>query len=88
MENRLDAKGKIQYPCVWLYKIIGIEREKVEKALHDILAPKENIKINFSNISKKGNYLAFNVEVKVKNEQQRNSIYIKLKEHQDIKMVL
>ncbi len=88
MKNRLDDKGKVQYPCVWLYKVIGLEREKVEKALQDILDARDDIKINFSNISKKGNYLAFNVEIKVENEQQRDLIYTKLKKHHDIKAML
>ncbi len=88
MKNRLDDKGKIAYPCVWLYKVIGIDREKVEKALRDVFDAEDGMEIKFSNISKKGNYLAFNAEIKVENEQQRDLIYTKLKKHHDIKAVL
>ncbi|MFH1062664.1 MAG: DUF493 domain-containing protein [Candidatus Omnitrophota bacterium] len=89
MKNRLDDKGKIQYPCQWLYKVIGADRDKLEKALIGII-PQDNdsIKMEFSNISKKGSYLAFNVAIKVENEQQRDLIYTKLKKHPDIKAVL
>lgn len=88
MENRLDDKGKIQYPCLWLYKVIGADRDKLEKALNKSVYPnQDNIKMEFSNISKKGNYLAFNVEIQVANEQQRDLIYSKLKKHPDIKAV-
>ncbi|MBU1045347.1 MAG: DUF493 domain-containing protein [Candidatus Omnitrophica bacterium] len=89
MKNRLDAKGKMEYPCKWLYKVIGADRDKVEKALIEIIAlDKQNLKMMFSNISKNGNYLAFNVEIKVENEEQRDLIYSKLKKHPDIKAVL
>ncbi|MBU1085992.1 MAG: DUF493 domain-containing protein [Candidatus Omnitrophica bacterium] len=87
--NRLDDKGKIQYPCLWLYKIIGVDRDKVENALMKILTnDQDKIKMSFSNISKKGKYLAFNVELKVENEQARDLIYTKLKKNPDIKAVL
>lgn len=89
MKNRLDDKGKIEYPCMWLYKVIGADRESVEKALANIFVDEnKGVKVNFSNISKKGNYLAFNVELKVKDEQQRDLIYNRLKKHPDIKAVL
>jgi uncharacterized protein len=88
MENRLDDKGKVQYPCQWLYKVIGADRDKLEKALIGIIPKDNDVKMEFSNISKKGSYLAFNLDIWVQDEQQRNLIYSKLKKHPDIKAVL
>jgi len=41
-----------------------------------------------SNMSSKGSYVSVKVELVVENEDVRNSIFIDLKEHKDIKMVL
>ena len=87
MNNRIDDKGKIEYPCKWLYKIIGTDRTKIEAALILVLGEQE-INIQFSNMSKKGSYLAFNMEIEVDSERQRDKIYEDLKKHPDIKAVL
>ncbi len=89
MDHKLNDKGKIEYPCKWLYKVIGTDRDKLEKALIEIIPKtKEGLDLGFSNISKKGNYMAFNVEIKVQSQEQRDSIYVQLKKHPDVKAVL
>jgi putative lipoic acid-binding regulatory protein len=87
MQRSSGDKAKIEYPCKWLYKVIGTDRQKLEQALKKIFSLKQ-VNMEFSNISKKGNYLAFNLEITVKDEQQRDLFYGELKKHPDIKAVL
>ena len=77
----------IRYPCEWLYKVIGMDRNKLHQALVDIVS-EESCKISFSNDSSSGKYLCLNLEVTVRSEEERNTIYLALKAHPQIKIVL
>ena len=85
-DNGTGGPG-IEYPCRWLYKVIGSDREELRLALAEIIAP-DTCRISFSNSSSGGKYHCFNVEVTVTSEEERNSIYRDLKIHPRIKMVL
>ena len=89
MEIINDSKEKLEleYPCSWCYKLIGHEKEAVEKAIHDIIDERE-YKLKHSNSSKSGKYVSLNLDLLVHNEDDRNFIYEALKAHQNIKMVL
>lgn len=76
----------IDYPCEWLYKIIGSDKESVHNAVAGIIQDKE-YHINDSNTSKTGKYQSFSVKVVVNDEAYRNNIYQALKGHDDIKFV-
>ncbi len=87
-ENRLfDTSGNTAYPCTWLYKVIGRDGESVRDAVSAVLSGYEYT-IKFSNISSRGNYNAFNVEVRVESQEQRDTIYQNLKTHPGIKVVM
>ena len=81
------CKAKLDYPCQWLYKVIGTDHEQLRQAIMEIIT---NIpcKINLSNSSSSGKYLCLNLEITVQNEEERNSIYLNLKAHPNIKIVL
>lgn len=89
MEIINDRKEKLEltYPCSWSYKLIGYEKEAMQKAIHDVIIEREH-KLKHSNVSKTGKYISLNLELLVHNEDDRNFIYQALKEHQNIKMVL
>ncbi len=76
----------IDYPCEWLYKVIGSNKESVHNAVAGIIQNNE-YHINDSNTSKTGKYQSFNVTVMVSDEAYRNNIYQALKGHDDIKFV-
>ena len=82
-----QGRAQIDYPCDWLYKVIGKDAHEIRDILSRILQGKK-YKTSFSNISGKGNYLSFNVEVWVENQQQRDDIYQRLRTHAAIKAVL
>ena len=81
------CKAHIEYPCKWLYKVIGYDAEKLHQALLEIIKD-DPCDISFSNSSRTGKYLCLNFEVTVHSEEQRNSIYLALKEHPQVKIVL
>ena len=81
------CKVKLDYPCQWLYKIIGVDQEQLRQAIAEIIIDTP-CEISLSNNSSKGKYLCLNVELTVQNEKERNSIYSSLKEHPHVKIVL
>ena len=83
-ENK--CKAELKYPCRWLYKVIGIDRKKLHRALLEIIG-EDSCEISFSS-SSKGKYHCLNLELTVKSEEERNSIYLALKNHPQVKIVL
>ncbi len=86
IDNRDSEEASVDYPCEWVYKVIGHNKETVHNAIADIIQDRE-YQINDSNASKTGKYLSFNVAVTVDDEAGRNKIYQALKEHDGIKFV-
>ena len=84
-ENK--CKVELKYPCQWLYKVIGMDRKKLHRALLEII-DEDSCEISFSSSSSKGKYHCLNLELTVKSEEERNSIYLALKNHPQVKIVL
>ena len=89
MEILNDRKDKIElaYPCTWTYKLIGYEKEAIQKAIHDVILKREH-SLEHSNKRKTGKYISMNLDLVIKNEDERTFIFEALKAHQNIKMVL
>jgi putative lipoic acid-binding regulatory protein len=81
------CKLQLNYPCQWVYKVIGSDREKLQEALLEIVND-ESCNISSSNSSRTEKYHCLNLEVTVKSEEERNSIYMSLKAHPRVKIVL
>ena len=86
IDNRENGKASIDYPCEWVYKVIGSDKESVYGATAGIMQDSA-YQIDDSNTSKTGKYLSFNVTIMVGDEACRNKIYQAFKEHDDIKFV-
>ncbi len=85
--NDSEKKLELEYPCSWRYKLIGHEKEAIEKAIRDVILEREH-DLEHSNASKSGKYVSMNLDLVVTNEDERQFIYEALKAHQNIKMVL
>jgi len=85
--NDSQKKVELTYPCAWSYKLIGHEKEAIQKAIHEVIVEREH-SLEHSNNSKTGKYVSMNLELVIQNEDERNFIYEALKAHQNIKMVL
>ncbi len=89
---RLRAIGQrlqIDYPCRWLYKVIGESAERVQAAVLEVVeVDSGDVTIERSHVSSRGRYVSFNVEVTVRSEGERIAIYEALRRHNAIRLVL
>jgi putative lipoic acid-binding regulatory protein len=83
----MKRKPVLEYPCRWLYKVIGDDREGLQRAAVEIIG-RQSCTISLSNSSRTGKYHCLNIEVEVLSEANRNAIYQALKEHPQVKLVL
>ena len=86
-QDENECKAELKSPCQWLYKVIGMDRKKLHKALLEII-DEDSCEISFSSSSSRGKYHCLNLELTVKSEEERNSIYLALKNHPQVKIVL
>ena len=85
--NTCKRKVQIDYPCSWVYKVIGEDQQAVRLAITQIIEESRCL-ISHSNSSRTGKYHCLNVELVVQNEEVRNRLYQALKNHPAIRMVL
>jgi putative lipoic acid-binding regulatory protein len=87
-QQSLDGcKLEIHYPCVWKYKVIGMERQAIQAALSEKLGDAP-YSLSESRSSKQGKYISLNLELTVHNEEQRLHLYSALTADPSIKLVL
>ncbi len=80
-------KAQIDYPCSWLYKVIGLDEEHLRKAIETVCGTK-NLLITRSHTSSGGKYCSLNVELIVEDDSSRLAHYRNLKNHAAVKVVL
>jgi putative lipoic acid-binding regulatory protein len=80
-------KARIDYPCVWQYKLIGLSREAVQAAVAANLGDAP-YSLSSSHQSGGGKYISMNLEVSVDSEKQRLDLYHALTAHPAVRMVL
>ncbi|MCK4534102.1 MAG: DUF493 domain-containing protein [Syntrophobacterales bacterium] len=85
--NKSGRKPIIEYPCRWIYKIIGSDDRAIRRAVEEIVEG-HDYTITPSNVSRTGRYHSLNLEMTVEDEGHRTGIYDKLKNHPAVKMVL
>jgi len=83
----MKKKAHFDYPCAWVYKVIGSSEDSIRQAIKEILQD-EACAVTLSNSSKTGKYLCLNLELVVCSEEHRVSIYESLRNHPSIKIVL
>jgi putative lipoic acid-binding regulatory protein len=82
-----SERPELNYPCEWIYKVIGKDVNKLIAAIEQSSLELE-YEITPSNISKKENYISLNFKVTVPSEAARDIIYQKLNNNKDVIMVL
>ncbi len=88
MVSEIDReKLQVEYPCRWLYKVIGTDDNLIRQAISETVVD-ITCSVTYSNRSSKGKYHCLNLEVHVIDEENRTSIYEALKKHPHIKKVL
>jgi uncharacterized protein len=87
MEGFCERKPKIDYPCPWLFKVIGVNREAMVAAIAEVLGERQHL-LSYSNTSSSGKYHSFNLEVVVESENHRDKLYHTLAACTVVKTVL
>ena len=80
-------KPEIEYPCTWIYKVIGEDTKLMRELIITACAP-ATVEISHSNSSSGGRYHSLNAVLEVENEEMRLQIYELLKSHPAVKFVL
>jgi hypothetical protein len=80
-------RPKIDYPCEWEYRIITSSEDELRKLVTEILKTKQYV-LSFSNISKERKYISFALKINVTTEEERNRIYVSLRNHSSVKSVI
>ncbi len=84
-----DKKRKVQleYPCRWVYKIIGPDADEMRRAVAEIICDRA-YKVSHSRSSAEAKYHCLNVELFVESESHRTALYDALKAHRAVKIIL
>ncbi len=82
-----QRKPDISYPCLWEYKVIGSDEQKLRAVIHAACSPAVPT-ISLSNVSKKGTYFSLNAELQVEDEEMRVRIFNRLNNSPDVKIVI
>ncbi len=85
--NPVTERLEMEYPCLWLYKLIGADETSLREAVLEVVEV-DGVTIERSNTSSGGKYVSLNVEVRVSSETERTSIYDALRGHRFVRMVL
>jgi putative lipoic acid-binding regulatory protein len=80
-------KIKLEYPCPWVYKIIGPDEDEMQRAVAEIIRDR-TYKISHSRSSETAKYHCLNVELSVESDSHRTALYEALKTHRAVKIVL
>lgn len=75
--HKLDLSShhlKLEYPCTWIYKIIGPDEGVLRAAVAALLVDRNHV-LSVSNTSTTGKYICLNLEMEVVDEEDRQNVY-------------
>jgi len=87
MADAEKRKGQLEYPCLWVYKIVGPDRDEMQRAVAGIIRDR-SYRIVHSRSSETGKFHCLNVELSVESEGHRKDLYENLRIHPAIRIVL
>jgi hypothetical protein len=87
MPDNEKQKVNLEYPCHWVYKIIGPDADEMKSAVAEIIKDR-SYKVSPSRSSAEAKYHCLNVELSVESESHRTALYEALKAHKAVKIVL
>ncbi|GAA7725657.1 DUF493 family protein [Helicobacter pylori] len=82
-----SGKPTIIYPCLWDYRVIMTTKD--ESMLKELLETYQRpFKLELKNTSKNARFYSFNVSMEVSNEAERNEIFQKISQLDQVVHVL
>jgi len=85
--NPFYSKPNVEYPGRWIYKVIGMDCDRVRQAIEEVMQQRP-CEIRYSRSSAKGKYHSFSLEMMLYSDDQRLSIYEALMKHPAVRIVL
>lgn len=82
-----SESGGIVYPCQWSYRVIGRDRDGVRQAVESVLGEREFL-LYYSKASSGGKYHSWNVDLVVRDEEERNALFGRFRSHPVVVMVI
>lgn len=77
----------IEYPCSWVYTVIGTNAGEIRNAVHNTLGDIPH-RLEMSRTSTGGRYVSLNLTVVVHDEATRHDIHCRLMDHPSVKIIL
>lgn len=81
------AKLELDYPCRWIYKIIGEDETALRGAIRETVISGE-YEVSLSRRSRNGRYHCLKLELVVYSDQGRVKLFHALRSHPAVKVVL
>ena len=90
LNDETPEKPEINYPTDWGFKIIGRDKDALEKCIKEIMEIEGNKKYlcSIGNQSKTGKFTTFNATCTVASEEERNRIFKYFEDHDDVNIVI
>lgn len=82
-----SRRPRIDYPCLWQYRIIGESRTEIGRAVAEHIGNRPH-SLTPANVSSGGRYVSMSLEVTVHSDEQRLAIYHRLAGHPAVRVVL
>lgn len=86
MRSLDDQKPEINYPCAWSYRVIGSDETRLRAVILEVIGDAQH-SLRLANESSQGHYRSLALEVVVRDEAHRNSIFSALGKHPDVRFV-
>ena len=90
LDKNTPEKPEITYPTNWGFKIIGRDKNSLEKCIKEIMKIEGDKKhlCSIGNQSKTGKFTTYNASCTVGSEAERNRIFKYFEDHDDVDMVI
>jgi len=90
LDDACKTRPDIDYPTNWGFKIIGKDKNALEKCIKEIMKIEGDKKhlCSIGNQSKTGKFTTYNASCTVESEEERNRIFKYFEDHDDVDMVI
>lgn len=86
-DDPCKTKPDIDYPCPWVYKVIGVDEQQLRALIAELLGERVH-DVSLSHRSAKGKYTSLRLDLTVTDEADRLRLFAALSGNQAVRVVL
>ncbi len=86
-EDTCKTKPDIDYPCQWIYKVIGHDESQLRQLIAELVGDRDH-DLSLSRRSTKGKYTSLRLELTVTDEADRLRLFTALSNHPAVRVVM